>query len=105
MENITNPEILQTVIWSLVGIMFLFVSIFGFVAKYAINSVLTKMDEFLDEVRTLTNTSTKHDETIKGLQKSEQNQDTRLNSHSEQIRRIDKDLATCQSKHVRNVPV
>lgn len=100
MDNIQDPQLLRLIVIVMGAVMTILISVVGFVAKWAIGNVLTKMDEFLDEVRKLTDTATQHGKDLDYLKKNDGTQDERLNKHGKAIQDIDLKVATCQAKHL-----
>ena len=105
MDQINEPQILRLAIYVAGLILALLMAILGFIAKYAISSVLTKMDEFLEEVRKLTDKATKQETEIGDLKDEKKEHLRRLNEHGSKIQTLDVKISSCQAKHQANVAV
>lgn len=103
MEHINDPDVLKLIILLVCFLLSLLISVIGVIAKWAISSALVKMDEFLAEVRKLTNVTIELKSDVEDLKEAGKDHHRRLNEHGSKIQTLDVKIVGCQSKNSHHV--
>ena len=76
-------------IWVLTGVVTTLSAILMIVLKVSLQRLISRLDKLIDEVRGLTETVSTHKSEIENLITKNNEQDKRLNVHSERIRDLE----------------